>query len=677
MSMIRIVVLLILSSIAFAGFSQNPEWRVYNSSNCDLPEDRLKSITMDNKGNIWLGTAGDGGVKFNRKNRWIVYNETTSGISNNHVDSIAIDRRGNIWFGTGNGVCKFDGDSTWTIYTTENSGLPNDDIYPVAIDRSLPISDLRDDQASVWIGTYGDGVAKFDGENWTIFKSTNSPLIDDLIRTIAIDKDGNKWIGTLFGGLAKFNGDKTWVMYSDFNSGLPSNAVYPITFDAYNNVWIGTEGGLAKFDRKDKWTVYDESNSGLPDNKIYTMVIDEDGIIWIGTVNAGLVRFDPKIDTTDSAWTVYNTFNSGLPLNEVRGITIDENGMKWLATYGGGLARFDESGVGWKNTGWDDLSEFDPDDPMSWYIDNFSGLIDKFDIITKDQQNLVAAKMEKYLEIHPSDADAMILFTRIGLKQGKYIDKLHELLDKALVMEPDNAEANYWKARLYGLREDISAGETAIPQFRDYDKAVKHAKTAIGLDPDNWEYRETLGLYLASKRRFEEARIFTKHAKNGKLPLYLLLRDLQIFPLPASVIFLPEETMHVIQQLKEIGEPSNMYTLRVHVFAVPASAQSLELFYESRLPEFRLFEVSKDKKTKTGIYKQYLKIWDKEMYTCNSLEDIPARPEEGIMLDVTNILRSSKFPDPPWIAELLKVSPSLAEKKAFCKIVYVNYRTNK
>ena len=153
---------------------------------------------MDKEENIWLGTAGSGGVMFDKK-IWYVYNESTSGISNNHVDSIAIDLNGNIWFGTGDGVSMFDGDSTWTIYNSENSGLPNDDIYPLAIDRSISSNNLSVDKFSVWIGTYGYGVARFDGKDWKIYKSANSPLIDDLIRSIAIDRHGNKWIGTLFG----------------------------------------------------------------------------------------------------------------------------------------------------------------------------------------------------------------------------------------------------------------------------------------------------------------------------------------------------------------------------------------------------------------------------------------------------------------------------------------------
>ena len=654
--------------------STSPEWRVYNSSNSGLPENKLKSITMDKSNDIWLGTAGDGGVKFDGS-KWYVYNESTSGISNNHVDSIAIDRKGAVWFGTGNGVCMFDGDTTWTIYNTSNSGLPNDDIYPVAIDRSGSSSALFDEETIVWIGTYGDGLVKFDGKKWKVYNTKNSPLIDDLIRSIAIDKDGNKWIGTLFGGLAKFNGDATWDIYTNFNSELPSNAVYPIMFDKDMNVWIGTEGGLAMFSKDKKWTVYKKADSGLPDDKVYTMAFDNEEILWIGTVGGGLARFDPSMNSDSvGAWKVYNTFNSGLPHNEVRGIAIDNNGVKWLATYGGGLAKFDENGKGWENTIYDELDGFDPLTEKSWNIKQLTGMVKKYDIINAEQQKIVCSQLDQYLNIHPSDVGALVLYTQIGIKKNMYIDKLHQYLDKALANEPDNAEANYWKGRLYGIKENVASGVDVEFIFRDYENALKYIKTALSLDPENIEYMETLSLYLAADRRFEEARIFTKIANDGNLPVYQLLKDLQIFPLPPSVIFLPEETKQMTKSIKEKGDLGDFPILRVHVFAVPLSAEGLGEFYEERLPEFKLFEVSKDKKEKTASFKQYLKVWDNEIYTVNSLAEIPGRPSEGITLDVNYIYRKPSTTDPSWISETLKISPSLSERKAFCKITYVNYR---
>ena len=227
---------------------------------------------------------------------------------------------------------------------------------------------------------------------------------------------------------------------------------------------------------------------------------------------------------------------------------------------------------------------------------------------------------------------------------------------------------------MFGIRENVASGDDIKYDFRNYDEALKYLKTAISLDLKNIEYKETLALYLSADRRFEEARIFTKLAGEGRLKVYELLKDLQMFPLPPEVIFLPDETKNMIKVIKDNGVLGEYPILRVHVFALNLSAESVESYYEERLPEFKLFEFTRDKKAKVSTYGQFLKIWDGEMYTANSIADIPQDPGEGIKLDVTSIYRNSKTNDPQWIAELFKISPTLAERKAFCKIVYVNYR---
>ena len=46
----------------------------------------------------------------------------------------------------------------WVVYNTSNSGLPDNFVRSIAVDP----------QGNKWIGTYGGGLAKFDGVNWTV-----------------------------------------------------------------------------------------------------------------------------------------------------------------------------------------------------------------------------------------------------------------------------------------------------------------------------------------------------------------------------------------------------------------------------------------------------------------------------------------------------------------------------
>jgi ligand-binding sensor domain-containing protein len=151
------------------------------------------------------------------------------------------------------------------VYNTSNSGLPSNFVSALAFDT----------QEDIWMGSAFGGLAKFDGENWTVYNRGNSGLPYNIVWDLAFDAQGNLWIGTVepvcgseAGGLAKFDG-QNWTVYNKANSGLTSNDIWDLLFDAQGNLWVGTgddytpqSGGLAKFDGEN-WTVYHTSNSPL------------------------------------------------------------------------------------------------------------------------------------------------------------------------------------------------------------------------------------------------------------------------------------------------------------------------------------------------------------------------------------------------------------------------------
>ncbi len=104
---------------------------------------------------------------------------------------------------------------------------------------------MIDQYNNKWIGTYGGGLVKFDGTNWTVFNTINSDLISNYVNSIVFDLSGDLWIAST-GGVAKFDGTY-WTIFNTSNSGLPDNGVYSIFIDDNDNKWIGTESGLAVF----------------------------------------------------------------------------------------------------------------------------------------------------------------------------------------------------------------------------------------------------------------------------------------------------------------------------------------------------------------------------------------------------------------------------------------------
>jgi len=261
---------------------------------------------------------------------WQTYTSANSPLPSDYINVITLDKDGSKWIGTyGGGLAHFDG-TNWTIYTTANSGLPSNDIHAITIDND----------GTKWISTAYGGVAHFDGTTWTVYNSSNSPLpvtpnINGSIFGITIDQDGSKWFGTV-NGVAHFDGT-TWAIYDSTNSGLPGG-VNEIAIDKDGSKWFTTQSGVVHFDGAN-WTVYNHANSGLPNDAIISVAIDSNGMKWFGGYNVG-----EGVTTFDGTnWKNYNTGNSGLPSNWVQRIIIGPNGEKWFAAVNGGAAKFDGS----------------------------------------------------------------------------------------------------------------------------------------------------------------------------------------------------------------------------------------------------------------------------------------------------------------------------------------------
>jgi len=225
---------------------------VYNRNSSPIPGDYIKALALDNSGSLWV--ASDRGLAKITGNEWTVFTtaNTNSVLGHGATTCLAISGS-TVWVGTTNGLAKFDGNE-WTSYTPQNSMIPAPFIRNIAVETN----------GTVWMGVSNDieidsidsksmvGLVKFDGVNWTLYDSKNSPLLkDNRVNSIAIDTKGDKWIAT-----AKHLG----------------------AFDESNGA------GILKFDNT-TWTAYNKTNSSLPDNKIYWVGLDNSDNIWFTGIN--------------------------------------------------------------------------------------------------------------------------------------------------------------------------------------------------------------------------------------------------------------------------------------------------------------------------------------------------------------------------------------------------------
>ena len=118
---------------------------------------------------------------------------------------------------------------------------------------------------------------KISGNSWAVYDTSNGfPSI--WTWRVAVDDSGNAWIGTYGKGLVKFDGQNTTV-YNRSNSGLPGDTVYSIDIDAFGVIWATTNKGVVKFDRN-QWSVFNSSNTGMPIDQAKFVMIDKQGNKW-------------------------------------------------------------------------------------------------------------------------------------------------------------------------------------------------------------------------------------------------------------------------------------------------------------------------------------------------------------------------------------------------------------
>ena len=168
---------------------------------------------------------------------------------------------------------------------------------------------------TLWVGTFGGGLNRFDPETETFSHFTHetgnpTSLSQDTVTVILEDSQGILWVGT-HGGLNRFDPDtETFTRFlhdPDDSTSLSNNQVRAIYEDSEGIIWVGTgspapsetpvgEGGLNRFNfESQSFTRYlhdpDDSTS-LLNNKIMSMYEDSRGTFWVGTSGDGLHSMD-------------------------------------------------------------------------------------------------------------------------------------------------------------------------------------------------------------------------------------------------------------------------------------------------------------------------------------------------------------------------------------------------
>jgi len=239
------------------------------------------------------------------------------GLAVSQVFTVLQGRGGYLWIGTyGGGLNRFDGQNF--INYSMKDGLSDNAIYSIIEDR----------QGNLWIGT-DIGLNKFDGKSFTPYLEKGA-VKQKSIRELFEDRDGDLWFGTYENGLGRLKVKTKRFSYFTTSQGLAGNRVRSITPDREGNLLIGTSGGLSKFDGTK--FVNSRLTESLKGYDVRWVLPDHNGHSWFAT-NKGIRYFDGK---TLKAYTT----REGLCYDETLYGIEDSKGYLWFCTKKG-VSRFD------------------------------------------------------------------------------------------------------------------------------------------------------------------------------------------------------------------------------------------------------------------------------------------------------------------------------------------------
>ena len=295
-----------------------------------------------------------------------------------------------------------------------------------------------------------------------------------------------------------------------------------------------------------------------------------------------------------------------------------------------------------------------------------------------------AEDLERYLVDHPDNVTALIMTARVRRIQeliepvvwspdeellAPDLGPTHERLDRALAMEPDNAAAHFWHARLYGLRRPVVIDDRLWDQAMNLDKAIEHAERAVELAPPNREYREALAVFLLDAERYEDAEDAVRDLDDGRHMIHLLLSDMAALDLPPSTVYSRSLTESLVSLRESRGRYEGIAYpgLRARVYVMPGPVSKLVEFLDRRWKGIKLFKLKTEKEDGMELrqYVQFLRRDNGELYPTKRQKELPEDDIDGLLLSVLELKNPSE--------EVLEQF-DLDSVESFCTVNVLNVR---
>jgi ligand-binding sensor domain-containing protein len=245
------------------------KWEHFNIPD-GLGDAFVYDVLKTKSGDVWIATWSGvnriRGGNLHDRSKWELHTvaSTKGGLPNDWVYGLAEGKDGIVWLATEGGLARFAGGKWDNWNHAKGQGA---DYELVKKDETF-----KNDPAKV-----SSHHARQKEEMG--LQDVNTAYNPNYIVSLVADRDGTVWAGTWGGGLAHFDG-KRFRNYT-VADGLPGNHVFMLHQSAQGDLWIGTNNGLAR-KNGEKFEVMTTAD-GLFSNTVFSMDSASDGSLWVGS----------------------------------------------------------------------------------------------------------------------------------------------------------------------------------------------------------------------------------------------------------------------------------------------------------------------------------------------------------------------------------------------------------
>ena len=242
------------------------EWSRYNIPE-GLGDSFVYDMIRDPSGDIWIATWSGvnqvvGGA-LDDPSAWRLHTvrSTKGGLQNDWVYGLHAAPDGSVWLATEGGLARYQG-GAWRNWTHADG---------LGASWERVAKDHADEQAAAAASRHHRRQRREQG-----LEATGPAYNPNYVVSLVVDQAGVVWAGTWGAGLSRFDGEN-WTSFTKAD-GLPGNHVFALSIEA-DRLWVGANQGLASFDGE----VFDDHSdvANLNVAGVFAIEIGE-GAAWVG-----------------------------------------------------------------------------------------------------------------------------------------------------------------------------------------------------------------------------------------------------------------------------------------------------------------------------------------------------------------------------------------------------------